>query len=161
MRIILSLYIILGLLSSTFAQSRHVEVIKFSQFQSFLDKQNDTLYVMNFWATWCKPCVEELPYFDDIDQNFKDSKVKVILVSLDFSDELETRLIPFIRNKEITSKVILLDESNPNTFIDKVSPEWSGAIPATFMFKGKESAFYERSFTYPELESIINQKLSK
>jgi thiol-disulfide isomerase/thioredoxin len=161
LKIIVTAYFVFFYVFSSFAQEKLVEVYHFDKFQTFLKKNNDTLYIFNFWATWCKPCVEELPFFDKINQYYKDQKVKVILVSLDFSDEIETRLIPFLQKKDIKSKVIVLDESNPNTFIDKICPEWSGAIPATLIFKEMEFSFYEQSFTYDELNSIVKQKLSK
>jgi thiol-disulfide isomerase/thioredoxin len=126
-----------------------------------LHNENDTLYVFNFWATWCKPCVAELPYFEKLNKIYASEKLKIILVSLDFADEIDTRVMPFLLKNNIQSKVILLDESNPNTFIDKVSTQWSGAIPATYIFKGKLNSFYEKSFNYEELESIVNLKLNE
>jgi thiol-disulfide isomerase/thioredoxin len=147
------------IIKNSTAQDISVEVMHFDRFDKMLQKDNDTLYIFNFWATWCKPCVEELPYFVDIDQNYKAMKVKVVLVSFDFRDALDSQLIPFIRNKEITSEVILLDEDITDLYFWKLCPEWSGAIPATMIHYGKESVFYERSFTYQELETIINQQL--
>jgi thiol-disulfide isomerase/thioredoxin len=126
-----------------------------------LHNENDTLYIINFWATWCKPCVAELPYFEKLNKIYASEKLKIILVSLDFSDELETRVMPFILKNNIHSKVFLLNESNPNTFIDKISPRWSGAIPATYIYKGNVNSFYEKSFNYEELESIVKLKLNE
>ncbi len=143
------------------AQEKTVEVITFERFEPMLHNENDTLYIINFWATWCKPCVAELPYFEKLNKVYASEKLKVILVSLDFADEMDTRLVPFLLKNNIQSKVILLDESNPNTFIDKVSPQWSGAIPATVIYKGKYNSFYEKSFVYEELESIVKLKLSE
>jgi thiol-disulfide isomerase/thioredoxin len=143
------------------AQEKQVDVVSFEHFKSVLQKENDTLYLINFWATWCKPCVAELPYFEQINQEYSDKKLKVILVSLDFTDELETRLLPFLETRNIQSKVYLLNESNPNSYIDQINPQWSGAIPATLIYKGKDKFFYEQNFTYQELVSIINQKIQE
>lgn len=123
----------------------------------FLQKDNDTTYVVNFWATWCVPCVEELPYFEQLNAEYKDKKVKVILVSLDMSKQVERRLIPFIRNKKIQSKVVLLSDPDANAWIEKVDKSWSGAIPATVIYKKQNRKFYERSFTYEALEKEVNQ----
>lgn len=123
----------------------------------FLKKDNDTTYVVNFWATWCVPCVEELPSFEKLNAGYKDKKVKVILVSLDMSKQIESRLLPFIQKKKLQSKVVVLNDPDANAWIEKVDKSWSGAIPATIIYKKQERKFYERSFTYEELEKEVNQ----
>jgi thiol-disulfide isomerase/thioredoxin len=127
----------------------------FEEFQQFLQKKNDTTYVVNFWATWCKPCIKELPYFEKINTEYADDKVKVILVSLDFPDLLEKQVIPFVEKRGLKSQVILLDDSDANSWIPKVDAAWSGAIPATVIYNKKNRTFYEKAFTYEELETEI------
>jgi len=94
-------------------------------------QKNDTTYVINFWATWCAPCVKELPYFEKLNQKYTDKKVKVILVSQDFSKQLEKKLKPFLEKNKLQSEVLVLIDPDANSWIDKVNPAWSGAIPAT------------------------------
>ncbi len=161
MKAFISIFILTAGIFIAKAQEKQVDVVSFEHFKSVLQKENDTLYLINFWATWCKPCVAELPYFEQINQEYSDKKLKVILVSLDFTDELETRLLPFLETRNIQSKVFLLNESNPNSYIDQINPQWSGAIPATLIYKGKDKFFYEQNFTYQELVSIINQKIQE
>lgn len=138
-----------------------VPAYSFAELQTLLTKNNDTTYVINFWATWCKPCVKELPAFEKLNAEYYKDKVKVILVSLDFPQNLETHLIPYIEKYKIQSQVILLDDSDANSWIPKVSEEWSGAIPATLIYKGDVNRFYERSFTYEELESELKVNFIK
>ena len=120
-----------------------------------LHKNNDTTYVVNFWATWCKPCVKELPAFEQLGETYQGDKVKVLLVSLDFPDQVEKRVLPFIEKQALKSHVVLLDDPDANSWIPKIAEEWSGAIPATIIYKGSDRKFYERSFTYEELESEL------
>ncbi len=87
--------------------------------------------LVDFWATWCKPCVKELPYFEALHENFKGEKIKVILVSLDFKKDVETKLIPFVEEHKLKSDVVALTDHKYNEWIDKVDPEWGGAIPVT------------------------------
>lgn len=122
----------------------------------YLNQKNDTTYVVNFWATWCVPCVKELPYFEQLGQKYKNDKVKVILVSLDMPKQAESRLLPFIENKKLQSKVILMRDPDQNTWLPKVDPNWSGAIPATVIYNKGKRKFYEQSFTYEELEKELN-----
>ena len=111
--------------------------------------------IINFWATWCKPCIKELPAFEKIASEYADKKVKVLLVSLDFPEKIENQVIPFIKKNNIKSEVILLDDADANSWIPKVSPDWSGAIPATVIYKNDRRKFYEQSFTFEALETEI------
>jgi thiol-disulfide isomerase/thioredoxin len=138
-------------------QAQQVSLIKFPTLEKYLTSKSDTLYVINFWATWCKPCVEELPYFEKINAEYKDQKVKVLLISLDFTSQHEKQVVPFVQRRKLASEVMHLNEPNQNAWIDKVHPEWSGAIPATLFVHSSSSTylFEEKPFTYEELKSKI------
>lgn len=128
----------------------------FSQLEPHLNMNNDSIYVVNFWATWCKPCVKELPYFEELHNTYKGKKVNVILVSLDFPDQIEKKLIPFIQDRQLKSTLFALTDGDMNSWIPKVSEEWSGAIPATLIYNNSKRAFYEQSFdSLEELNEII------
>lgn len=130
----------------------------FDAFEHWLHLDNDTTYVINFWATWCKPCVEELPYFEQLHEQFKDQKVKVVLVSLDFKRDIERKLLPFIATKQLKSAVVVLADSRYNDWIEKVSTQWDGAIPVTLMYKGGKREFKAEEFAnYKELKTMMEQ----
>lgn len=128
-----------------------VKVVNFEGLEDYLKADDDKTYVVNFWATWCKPCVKELPYFQALDNNYTDEQLKVVLVSLDFPEKIDDKLIPFIRKYKLIQEVILLDAPNENEWIPKVDENWSGAIPATVIFNKNKRAFYEQSFTKEQL----------
>ena len=107
---------------------------------TFLNNQNDTLYIVNFWATWCKPCVAELPAFVSAARHFKGKSVKFQLISLDFEGDLNTKLIPFLARKKLGISSWLMTDIDYDAWINTVSEDWGGAIPATLIFnnaKGK------------------------
>lgn len=139
------------------------EVIHLQDFLSWTAADNDTLYVLNFWSTWCGPCVAELPRFDRVQKEMEAQKVKVIFISLDFKNQFDSKLVPFLAKKKLYSKVVLMDEPKFNDWIDKVSPEWSGAIPATLFVQhgGAIRHFHEGDFSYEALNATINRLLSK
>ncbi len=128
-----------------------------------LQNSSDSIYILNFWATWCKPCVEELPGYVRLDSIIKARHlpVRLLLVSLDFRKDLQTRLKPFVAKHLSTSEVVLFSDSDMNTWIDSISPNWSGALPATLMIQPSKERkeFYERQFSTDELEQTVFQFL--
>jgi thiol-disulfide isomerase/thioredoxin len=163
MRTNLYIFTLLAALLFCTASQAQVKMIKGDWITELASTKSDTIYVVNFWATWCKPCVQELPYFEQITKEFSTQKVKVILVSCDFKKQVNSRLIPFIKEKNIRSEVVFMDESNPNTWIDKVDPSFSGAIPSTLILKGNQGFrhFSEGETTYNDLVNIITPLIQK
>ncbi|MES2286883.1 MAG: TlpA disulfide reductase family protein [Bacteroidota bacterium] len=141
--------------------SQNVSVIKITDLEKRIRNNSDTTYIVNFWATWCVPCVKELPDFDSINSTYINKKVKVILVSLDFKEDLKIKLMPFISTKKIRSEVVLLDELNANYFIPKISDEWTGAIPATLIINNQKkiNRFFEKKLNYEFLKTEIENSL--
>lgn len=132
----------------------------FDEIEPLFRQRSDTTYVINFWATWCKPCIEELPYFEALNTTQNEAPTKVILVSLDFPKHLESKLVPFIEKQEIMSRVEVLLDGSYNDWIDKVSPEWSGAIPATYIYQNDKHNFVGEPFeSYEDLVSSVKSIL--
>lgn len=130
---------------------------KYAEFQKELSLDDGDIHVVNFWATWCGPCVKELPYFEALHQKYKDQGVKVTLVSLDFVDKIEKKVIPFLQKKNYDAEVMIFDDPRSNEWIVKIDPKWSGAIPITIFYKGEKRIFKEQDFhSLEELEVIIN-----
>lgn len=132
-----------------------VKTYNYNDLKSFLEKKDDKIYVINFWATWCAPCVKELPYFERIKQEYADKNVEVLLVSLDFPKQVDKKLIPFINKNKIQSEVVLLDDINEDVWIKAIDESWSGAIPATIIYNKNNRKFYEKSFDYETLKTEL------
>lgn len=120
-------------------------------------KKNDTTYVINFWATWCSPCVKEIVFFEDLHRENQGEKLKVILVSLDFPNRAKTQLLPFLKEKSITAPVLLMTNMDYNSWIEELDPDWSGAIPASLIQKGEKRMFLEGEISREELNKYVNQ----
>lgn len=147
---LISAVLLLFLSGSLYAQK--VPIYKIDDLTKRIYNNSDTVYVVNFWATWCKPCVEELPGFEKI--NSENKAVKVILVCLDFKEDLKKRVVRFLKTNKIKTETILLDEINGDVFINKICEKWSGAIPATLITQKnkKRFEFYEKKLSYDFLK---------
>ncbi len=133
----------------------------YEAFKDLLQTESDSTYVINFWATWCKPCVAELPYFEDLHDHFQHEKVKVILVSLDFKRKIETKLKPFIKKNSLKSEVVVMADPKMNDWIGQVDDDWSGTIPATLVFNKAYYSFTEGEFdSADQLKDLVKQFLN-
>ena len=136
-----------------------LEIHDFNGLEPYLNRTDDKIYVVNFWATWCAPCIKELPHFEALNANYKGENVEVILVSLDFPHQFETKLIPYIKEHDLKSKILVLDDVDMNTWIPKVDENWDGAIPITIIYNKDKRKFYDQTFTYEILENELKQFL--
>lgn len=144
------------------SDSHVLKSVNYDELKSIIQKDDGKLYVVNFWATWCKPCIEELPHFMEVNELYKsDPKYKMILVSLDNVKTMDTKVKRFIESNHIDVDVYLLDDNKRmNEWIPAIDEKWSGAIPATVFYKNKKKIYFkELQMTQYELEDIINENL--
>jgi thiol-disulfide isomerase/thioredoxin len=139
------------LVVSAMSYGQKVRLLTADQLQERIKNGKDSTYVVNFWATWCAPCIKELPHFEKLSQENKSDKLAVILISVDFKSKLTSAVVPFVKRKNIKNQVFLLNESNPQEYIDRIDPSWSGSIPATLFIKNNKRKFVESEFTYDQL----------
>ncbi len=154
-------FIGLFVLLSSYDSGNGISILNFDEFEPHLHYTNDTTYIINFWATWCIPCRKEIPDFEKISSQYSGDNVKVLLVSLDMSENLGKTLIPFIEKYNLKSEVLVLDDPNSNTWINKVDPSWSGTIPATLIYNRQYREFFPYPLTYEKLNSIVKLNYSK
>jgi len=143
------------------ALAQDVEVVKFDKVQKVMQEKNNKLRIYNFWATWCKPCIIEMPYFEEIAEAHAD-KIELNFMSVDYADQVDSKVKPFLKKKNIKSRVMIIDDLDYNSWIDKVDPRWSGAIPATvFITPEGKKLFYEKEFKKEELQKLIDSLLNE
>ncbi len=141
-------------------QSSQIPNISVNDLLQRIERPSDTIYVVNFWATWCQPCVKEIPEFNKIPQRFNEKPVKVVMASLDFPNQKDVRLIPFLKNHQVTNQVILLITPRGGEWISGIDSKWSGAIPATLIIHRNKKLFYEGELTFEEI-SVMMSEVSK
>ena len=138
-------------------QNEELRIINFEGLKPYLNRADNKTYIINFWATWCAPCVKELPYFEEITKEYWGEAVEVILVSLDFPRQYNSKLKPFIKDKQLQSEVIALNDTDMNNWIPQVDESWSGAIPAILKYNKNQRQIFEKSFSIQELQMLIKQ----
>jgi len=136
-----------------------IERIRTPELEKILRNPDDRLFVVNFWATWCGPCVRELPHFEKLSKEYQGKKVTFILVSLDFPSEIDKKLIPFLKKNEIDLAVFVMMDLDYDTWIGKVDEGWQGNLPATLVFNNTRSI---RQFLPGEVdESTLRDMIRK
>jgi thiol-disulfide isomerase/thioredoxin len=131
-------------------------VADFDDLAPIFSRTDDKIYVINFWATWCGPCVEELPYFEKLAEETNSEEVEIVMVSLDFRRDVRTKLLKFVKERPFNLPVIALTDTKTNLWIDKVDPEWGGAIPITIVYRQDKRLFFPDQFAnYEELLNAV------
>ena len=145
------------------AQQRHIEPYSAKRLMARASSQ-DTIYILNFWATWCAPCVKELPEFGKVDSMYKNKPVKVILSSFDFKDNqpYPATLKAFVAKRPNMPEVVWFTDTRANDFIPLIDTAWSGSLPATLVWqpRTKYHHFMERPITAEELSHTADSLLS-
>jgi thiol-disulfide isomerase/thioredoxin len=133
--------------------------IKIENLEKLIADPSKKIHIINFWATWCGPCVKELPLFEKVTAEGAPD-VRVTLVSLDLDlDPNPEKVYRFIALKKIQSDVVLLDESDSNSWINKIDARWSGELPATIIINhetGKRK-FIGKALHEGELEQYLKE----
>jgi thiol-disulfide isomerase/thioredoxin len=143
------------------ASGQTVKNIRTADLERILKNQDDKLHIVNFWATWCAPCVKELPYFEKLSKLYDPGKVSFILISLDFPSEVDKQLMPFLKRNKISLGVDLMQDLDYNSWIATVDQGWYGNLPATLVFNNSRNIriFHSGEIDEPGLRKMIDENL--
>jgi thiol-disulfide isomerase/thioredoxin len=153
MRFLLPIFLLLSFASAAQKPVEHVNTKSLMARTS----SSDTVYVINFWATWCPPCVAELPEFDALQEQFADRPVKILMVSMDFKEDIAFRVPAFLERRRLKPEVVWFSDTDANKFIPQIEPRWSGSIPATLILdnKNKRRTFLEQTITEKQVARAV------
>lgn len=147
--------IIACLFFSTTINCQEIKKIKVTELEKTI-KESKTPLIVNFWATFCKPCLEEIPYFLSAVNKHKKDSVRLLLVSLDLKEDY-SKIKPMAAKRKFNVPIVWLNETNADYFCPKVDSSWSGALPATLFINNKIGyrKFYEEKVKEEKLEKEI------
>lgn len=120
-----------------------VETINESGYEQLVRERNGKILLVNVWATWCVPCVQEFPDLVRLADDYRDSNVEIVGISADFPDEIDSKIVPFLKRQKAGFKNYVRNFSSDEAFINQVNPDWSGALPATIIYgsDGEQKTF--------------------
>ncbi len=153
--------VVFVLVSATCLKAQSIASWKVEDVKNYIDK-SDSVLVINFWATFCKPCVEEIPYLQSISNKYKDQQVKLLLVSLDVPSFYPDKIKSFDTERGINSEVVWLNETNADYFCPAIDKSWSGVIPSTFFINKKTGykKFIEEQMKPAQFENELKKALA-
>jgi len=151
------------LVACLFASAQEIPSWKITDVVNYYSKKSDSVYVINFFATFCKPCVAEIPYLQTIAKKYEGQKVKLILISLDLPTYYPGLIDKFAKNNNINADIAWLNESNADYFCNKIDKKWSGSIPATLFVNAKSGskAFFEEPLSEQKFEEVLLKTIGK
>ena len=154
----IALFLIICFVDTNVA-AQEVKIIHFEDLQKMSHPHDDTTYIINFFASWCVPCVKEMPILLDFEKSHSNQKIKLIFVSIDFKSNYKETLLPLLQKLNIKKNIFLLQESNESKWIQMIDAQWSGDLPATLIVnaKKKQCNFYHQSIDTSILEKQFNQ----
>ena len=158
--LLLSFILILIILTAK-VEAQKFDFIHVPELEKILNNPENKVFVVNFWATWCPPCVKEFPDFQKVAGEYDPDKVKFIMISLDFRSDLEEKLIPFLEKNNVSVDVALMTDLDYDSWIDKVDPSWQGEIPSTLVFNNSKKIrqFHAGELDAQDLRKLINNSL--
>lgn len=141
------------------AFTQEIKKVKIEDVVKMIDTSSSPI-IVNFWASWCQPCIHEIPWFEKAVAELKDKNVKILLVSLDFAPDYKNNTLrSFVKKQGYTSQVVWLDETNADKFCPKIDTAWDGSIPVTLMVNNKKH--YHQFFEYQLKEERFRLELAK
>src|SRR5687767_3110539 len=160
MKKILLIFMAFILIISSNAQS--IPKWKITDVEDYI-KKSETPVIVNFWATYCVPCIEEIPYFIELVKKYKKDSIDLVLVSMDFEEMYPDKIRKFADKRKFTATIAWLDETNADYFCPRIDSTWSGVMPATLFVNNKTGfrSFYEEQIPKIKLEAEIKKLVAQ
>jgi peroxiredoxin len=124
------------------------------------NSNSDKLRLINFWATWCGPCITEFPDLVIIDRMYRGRPFEFITVSTDKQNRKED-VLKFLQKQEASNKNYIFNKDDVYELIEAVNPDWQGALPFTMLIEPGGNIVYKKQDVIDPLQMkklIVNNK---
>ena len=146
------------LLITSFGFSQTIKKVKVTEVEEYI-RNSDHPIVLNCWATWCAPCVAEIPDFMETVKKYSEQKVELVLMSLDFASSYPNKILDLIRKRHFEATFLWLNETNADYFCPKIDPKWDGTLPSTLFVDPKTG--YRKFFGRPMTDRQIDLEVGR
>ncbi|MEP6713731.1 MAG: TlpA disulfide reductase family protein [Ferruginibacter sp.] len=140
---------------------QHIPKMKITEVEKYISADSSDVLVISFWATFCKPCVAEIPSFINLTNKYKSSHVKLLLISLDLPSYYPAKISKFAKQHNFNANIAWLNETDADYFCPKLDSNWSGAIPATLIINTKTGyrKFFEEEIAAKDFEKELEKAM--
>ncbi|HEY8459996.1 MAG TPA: TlpA disulfide reductase family protein, partial [Blastocatellia bacterium] len=140
-----------------------IGTLKPEDFGKFKDSAKGKVLVLNFWATWCGPCVAEFPELVALDAKYRDKGVKFVGITSDDAEDVQPKVIPFIKKHQVKFDIIQQDLEDAEAVMNQITKNWNGVIPVTVVYDKQGNLAYsrfgiiDRDLLVAEIEKALKQ----
>lgn len=157
-------FLLIFVFNAGYSQSKNPKSIKSIDakgLKEIIEKRNGKALFINFWATWCIPCREEFPDLVKLYNKYKKDRIEFITISIDYPDEIDSKILPFLKEMKNEMTTYVFNHSNSGEFINFVNKDWSGDLPATALYdkSGKQKIFFSGKKSYKDFEDAVKKVL--
>jgi thiol-disulfide isomerase/thioredoxin len=155
-----TIFFVAFLFVATDIYSQQIKSVKVTELEKLI-KESKRPLIISFWATFCVPCLQELPYFQDITEKYKSQEVSMLLVSLDLKGYYPDSIMATVKKHKIVQPVVWLNETNADYFCPKIDSSWSGGMPSSLFVNNATGyhKFFEESLSKEKFEKEIQAML--
>ena len=142
--------------------AQEIKQVKITDLEKII-AESKTPLIVNFWATWCRPCIEEIPYFQEEVKECRKDSLQLILVSVDYKEEYPAGIAAMAEKRKFSVPVFWLNETNADYFCPKIDSKWGGAVPATLFINNRTGyrKFFEEQLSKEVFKKEIKAILEK
>lgn len=149
-----TIFVVAFLGLATHLNAQDVKAIKVGSLAKTI-KESKTPLIVNFWATFCVPCIEEIPYFQELTRQYRSQNVSLIFVSLDLKEAYPKKVNEMAKRLKMVYPVVWLNETNADYFCPKIDTSWTGGMPSSLFVNNVTG--YHKFFE----DQLSREKLAK